>query len=409
MFLTRLSSSPHFYTILYLAVCLMAAFNIAEIIFLLVHKRRIEKSEIKKEQLKHRIATAIISVTEPSEVLPKPASATEYDAYGEATSSIIESFEGEIAERASRLIYEFGIDLYYKRLSRNQIWFKRAHAIDILSSLKLKKSLEFFSAVFKSESSDAVKYRILYGLSLLIRGREDLYALSKMLATLPYLTSKYTEDIFFNAISSLKNAGNEDDFGLFLKRIIADPGIPVTVKRDCLSACHIAGCERAGSIVKEYYDAFQEEPEIIIACLKAMVRMGDFSALPEGLRHKDWRVRLTALKYAHLTNPAIAPDPKTLLHDPDYHFAVLPGILRHKDWRKKLAELKSAHLSSPEMLRDLRKLLHDPNYHIRINAALALSKMGARGLEILVEEAASPDKFAADAASYALSSAGNAA
>ena len=47
-------------------------------------------------------------------------------------------------------------------------------------------------------------------------------------------------------------------------------------------------------------------------------------------------------------------------------------------------------------------MLHDPNYHIRINAALAFSRMGVRGIEILRDEAASPDKFAADAARYAL-------
>ncbi|MDD5210552.1 MAG: HEAT repeat domain-containing protein [Elusimicrobiales bacterium] len=402
MFLTRLTSSPDFYTFLYFAVFLLAALNISEIVFLLVHKRSIESSEAKKELLKHRILTAAVTVTEPAEILERPRDSAEYEAYGEATSSIIESFEGEIAERASRLITEFGIDRYYIRLASNQIWYKRAHAIDILSSLKLKTNRDFFFSAFEKENSNTVKYRILYGLSLLVQGKEDLYAVSKMLSSLPYLTAKYTEDVFFNIVTALKNSGLEEDFGSFLREIMNDAGIIVKVKRDCLSACRAAACDKAGPVVREYYAAFQSEPEIIISCIKTLVGMGDFDVLPEVLRHKDWRVRLTALKYAHLSDSDIKEDSKTLLHDPNHHFAVLPSILRHKDWRARLTDLRNAHLHSTEILRALKSLLHDGNYHIRLNAALALSRMGDRGLEILKEETASPDKFAADAARYAL-------
>jgi len=409
MFLTRLTSSPDFYTLLYLAVCLLLAFNILEIVFLLVHKRRVERTEERKETLKRRILTAAVTVTAPSEVLPKPLTDDDYEAYGEATSSIIESFEGEITERASALIHDFGIDLYYKRLSGHRVWYKRAHAIDILSSLKLERSREFFFSAFEKETSNTVKYRIIYGLSLLVQGSEDIYAISRMLSSLPYLTAKYTEDVFFNIVTVIKSSGREDEFGAFLREIMTDAGVHTKVKRDCLSACRAAACERAGPIVREYYKTFQAEPEIIIACIKTLVAMGDFSILPDVLRHKDWRVRLTALKYAHLCNSDIKHDPKTLLHDPKFHFAVLPGILRHKDWRMRLTDLKHAHLHSTGILRALQPLLHDPNYHIRLNAALALSKMGDRGLELLWAEADSPDKFAADAAKYALDSAGDAA
>lgn len=409
MFLTRLTSSPDFYTLLYLAVCLLLTFNILEIVFLLVHKRRIEKTEERKETLKRRILTAAVTVTEPAEVLPKPLTDDDYEAYGEATSSIIESFEGEITERAARLIHHFGIDLYYKRLSGHRVWYKRAHAIDILSSLKLERSREFFFAAFEKETSNTVKYRILYGLSLLVQGSEDIYAISRMLSSLPYLTAKYTEDVFFNIVTVIKGSGREEEFGSFLKEIMNDAGVHTKVKRDCLSACRAAACEQAGPVVREYYNTFQSEPEIIIACVKTMVAMGDFSILPEVLRHKDWRVRLTALKFAHLSDSDIKESPDTLLHDPKFHFTVLPGILRHKDWRVRLTDLKHAHLHSTEILRALRPLLRDPNYHIRLNAALALSKMGDRGLEILWAEADSPDKFAADAAKYALDSAGDSA
>ena len=408
MFLTRLTSSPHFYTYLYLAIGLLLAMNIFEVVFLLLHKLRRERAEARKEQLKRRIAAALIAEKEPAAGLPRPEAPADYEAYGETAASIIESFDGEVAARASRLILEFEVDRYYKRLSRSFIWFKRAHAIDTLSSLKLERNREFFSAVFRSETANEVKYRILYGLSLLVRDREDIYALSKMLSALPYLTAKYTEDIFFNIVTTLKNSGREEEFGLFLKQIMTDPGIPPGVKRDCLSACHAAGCERATTVAREYYQAFQDVPEIVIACVKTLVRMGDFGILPDMLRHKDWRVRLTALKYAHLSTASIRPDPKTLLHDPDYHFAVLPGVLRHKDWQVKLSNLKQAHLYNAEILRELKRLLQDPNYHIRINAALSLARCGAPGTEILKEATASQDKFAAAAAAYALDGAGGA-
>lgn len=409
MFLTRLTSSPHFYTYLYIAIALLLAMNILEVVFLLIHKLRREKAEAKKELLKRRIAAAVIAEKEQAGGLPRPKAATDYEAYSETASSIIESLDGEIAGRASRLVLEFKVDRYYKRLARSYIWYKRAHAIDTLSSLKLEKNREFFASVFRSETANEVKYRIIYGLSLLVRHSEDIYSLSKMLSELPYLTSKYTEDIYFNVVTTLKNSGREEEFGAFIKQIMTDTGILTVVKRDCLAACHAAGCERAAPVAREYYKAFHDVPEIVIACIKTLVRTGDFSILPEVLRHKDWRVRLTALKYAHLSNSDIRPDPKTLLHDPDYHFAVLPGVLRHKDWQVRLANLKEAHLHNSEILRELRRLLKDPNYHIRINSALSLSRFGATGREILKEETASQDKFAAAAAAYALDSAGIAA
>ncbi|HNW44390.1 MAG TPA: HEAT repeat domain-containing protein [Elusimicrobiales bacterium] len=402
MFLTHLTSSPHFYAILYAVICLLAAFNIFEVLFLFAHQYRLKRREAAKEELKHMISTAIITVTEPAAVLPKPGGAMEYEAYSETAASIIESFEGELAERAARLVQEFRISLHYQSLAKNSVWYKRAHAIDILSSLKLKDNRDFFNAAFSSEASNPVKYRILYGLSLLVRDRLDILDLAGKLAALPYLTAKFTEDVFFNCITVLKAAGKEEEFGLFLEQIRSEEGIPVKVKRDCLSACHAAACERAEPAVKEYYKAFQAEPEIIVACIKTLVTAGDFSILPEALRHKDWRVRLTALKHVHLFRSDISPDHNTLLHDPEYHFAALPEILRHKDWRTRLEDLKHAHLGNSEILRALQPLLHDHNYHIRLNAAQALAKMGPRGLEMLREEMTSPDKFAAETARYAL-------
>lgn len=402
MFLTSLTSSPHFYTFLYISVFFLAAFNICGILVLLLHKHRLENIEARMEVLKRRITTAIIDVTDPAEVLSAPLSHTDYEAYSEAASSIIENFEGEIAERAEQLIYKFKVPDYFRTLCRNHVWFKRAHAVDTLARLKLKKNREFFLAIFRSETSAEVKYRIIYGLSLLASNREHLLSIAGLLSSLPYLTAKYTEDVFFNTIISLRNCGHQEEFDFFLEAIRTDRSIPAKVKHDCLSACHVAGYEESARVIKEYYGTFTDEPEIVIACIKVLAGMGDLTLLPEALQNKDWRIKLTALKYAHLCKPDIQPNDRTLLHDPAYHFSVLPDILKNKDWKTRLAALKQAHLGNSEVLQKLRPMLHDANYHIRINAALALSRMGVRGMEILRDETTSPDKFASDVSRYVL-------
>ena len=356
--LDQLTHSPHFYHYLYLAVAFLAAFNILEVLFLLVHKTRMERNEIRKEALKHRVSTAIVTVTDPAEILPEPSDYVEYAAYSEAISSVLESFEGEIAQRASGLVRKLGIDSYYRSMARDAVWYKRASPIDTLSAFRLPHNREFFLAVFRSESSADVRYRIVFGLSLLARGSEDIVAISKALSSLPYLTAKYTEDIFFNIITALKLAGKEEDFGKFLTAIMNDASIRPLIKRDCIAACHAAACERAATVVKRYFLTFKHEPEFLIACVRSLVRMGNFDVIHEALFHPDWRVRLTGLKYAHL--------------------------------------------SKDDLLKDLKRLLHDSNYHIRVNAGQALARLGAPGAQALREAAGADDKFAAEAAAYAL-------
>lgn len=365
MVLTSLTSSNHYYTVIYAAIALLAAFNIFEIVFLIAHKRRKEREEKEKELLKHSVATALITEDDPSISLPEPERDIQFEAYAEAAASVIDSFEGEVATRATRLIIEMNVDLYFRRLYGHRLWYKRSHAVDVLAALKLKSNREFFSAVFLMEESPDVKYRIIYGLSTLVRDQADLLEISGMISSLPYMTSKYNEDIFFNAITALKLAGKEEEFGSFLRGIMNDDGIRTLVKRDCLSACRLAACEKAAPLVKDYFAAFGHEPEILIACIRTLVSMGEISLLPEALRHNDWRVRLAALKHAHLCGPEALPE--------------MVAMLRHK------------------------------NYHVRLNAALALAKHGPEGLAALREASVSQDKFAADAARFALDSGRSAA
>lgn len=353
-----LTQSPHFYDYVAGAVLFLAFFNVAEILFLLWNKARVEGSERKRQELKRLASTALITATSPADLLPPPSKEDDYAAYSEAIASVLDSFEGEVAEKATRLISQLGIDGHYRRLARHRIWYKRGNAIDILSAFRLKSNKEFFLAVFRSEPVADVKYRIIYGLSRLTREHADIRTLAHMLSSLPYMTAKYTEDIFYNIITALKADGKEQEFGLFMAEILHDKGVLNLVKRDCLTACFTASCERGRAVLKEYYRHHPEEPEILIAAVKALARIGDFSLMREAMINPDWRVRLAALKYAHYC--------------------------------------------CADMIPELKAMLKDKAYHVRLNAALALAQAGEKGRAALKEAAASEDRFAAAAAAYAL-------
>ena len=357
-----ITESRNFYDYITLAVLLLVFFNAFEILFLLYNKTRVEKSEQKRQDLKRLASTALITATNAAELLPKPKTEDEYAAYSEAVASVLDSFEGEIAERGARLLTELGIDAHYRRLARDPVWYKRGNAVDILASFRLKANKEFFLAIFRSETSGEVKYRIIYGLSRLVRDHGDILVLARLLSSLPYLTAKYTEDIFYNVITALKAAGREEEFGLFMRDTMHDPGVLPLVKRDYLAACSAAVCEKGRATLLGYYAAFPGEPEILIASLRALAGLGDFSQLPAALKHPDWRVRLSALKFSHLC--------------------------------------------CTDMLPEIRAMLRDPNYHVRLNAALAFARSGDQGRAVLRAEEASDDKFAAAAAAYALSQEG---
>lgn len=353
-----LTKSPHFYDYVTYGVLLLGLFNVFEIIFLIYNKSRVERAERHKAELKRLASTALITATAPAELLPMPVAEEDFAAYSEAIASVLDSFEGEIAEKAKALLNDLEITDHYRRLARSRVWYKRGNAIDILSSFQIQSNREFFLALFRSEPHPDVKYRIIYGLSRLPREHGDIAALAHMLASLPYLTPKYTEDIFYNIITSLKALSQEEEFGIFMRDMLHDESVPALVKRDVLTACYAASCEKSRPILKQYYETYPDEPEILISALRALARIGDFTYIPGALKHPNWLVRMTALK--------------------------------------------SADLCCMMMLPEIRDMLKDPNYHVRLAAALTLGRGGEKGRAVLRELKASKDKFAAEAAAYAL-------
>lgn len=350
--------SPRFYEYLTWAVLALAAFNFAQIAYLIWNKSRVESIERRRDEIKRLAATAVVTSLNPSEILPRPSAEHEFTAYAESIANMLDNFEGEIAARALSLFKEFGIEDHFRRLARSRSWYRRCGAVDMLAVFRLESSRDLFREMFAGENSPEVKYRLIRGLSLIARGHDDIRELAILLSSLPYLTAKYTEDVFFNVISNLKAAGLEDEFGLFMRDTMKDDQVLTHVKRDCLTACHAAVCEKGRGLLKDYYAAHPGEPEILAACVKSLARIGDFTLLAEALRHPDWRVKLSALK--------------------------------------------SAHLCCEELTEEISVLLSDANYHVRLNAASALAKAGERGIAALRRAAASEDKFEARMAAYAL-------
>lgn len=350
--------SPHFYDYVAWAVIVIGTFNLAEIFLLLHNKDRVEKLELKKLKLKRLLSTKIITEETPASSLPKPADEADFEAYSETIASILDSFEGEVADRAKSILTVMEVDKHYHALAGHRTWYKRGNAIDILASFKLDSNRDFFLRAFDKESSADVKYRIIYALSFLVRDPSEIKQLSLMLSSLPHMTAKYTEDVFYNIISSLKATGKEREFAKFMTETLKNDSINPKVKRDILTACHAALCAGGRDIIQAYYKAHPEEPEILIGALKSLSAIGDFTFIPDALRKPDWRVRMTALR--------------------------------------------SADLCCMDMVDDIRAMLRDPNYHVRLEAALTLGRAGGKALTVLKEEAVSSDKFASEAAAYAL-------
>ncbi|MDT8286051.1 MAG: HEAT repeat domain-containing protein [Elusimicrobiales bacterium] len=354
----HITDSPRFYEYVAWAVVALAAFNFFQIAYLLWNKARVERSERRKDKFKRLAATAIVTALSPADLLSPPSSEDEYAAYAESIASVLDSFAGEVADRAAGLLTVFGIGAHYRALARSRSWYKRCNAVDMLTVFRLEENRDFFAGLFAAEPSADVKYRIVRGLSLIVRGGDDVRELAGMLSGLPYLAPKYTEDVFYNAIIRLKLLGKEDEFGGFMRAIMRDGRVPAAIKRDCVTACYAAICEKGRPLLKEYYAAHPDEPEILAACVRALARAGDFTLLPGALRHPDWRVRLAALKHAHLC--------------------------------------------CEDLTGEIAELLSDLNYHVRLNAAMTLARAGERGLAALRAAAASRDRFAAETAAYAL-------
>lgn len=86
-----------------------------------------------------------------------------------------------------------------------------------------------------------------------------------------------------------------------------------------------------------------------------------------------------------------------------YSVGLLVPHLLDKEWEVRAITARSlGYLHAKEALSKLSKLLHDPIWWVRINAALALKRMGVEGKEHLKAQDPHKDPFAYEIARYVL-------
>ena len=191
---------------------------------------------------------------------------------------------------------------------------------------------------------------------------DDLLTVLAALGDTQAMSAKFNEYLFTNIISEIRNRLGDTRAAAILEKIFTEERHPLFLKRDIMEACGRLAFIASESVIIDAFHRYGDRPEIRITALRALGEMasGQICDLLVGsLGDTDWRVRLTASRYAHL-----CPE-------------------------RSLARLES--------------LLEDNNYHVRLNAAQTLASLGAPGRAALERARRGRDRFARDVSIYLLS------
>jgi HEAT repeats len=239
-------------------------------------------------------------------------------------------------------------------------WIRRFIAVEKLGLMKLPEMKDLYRSVLQSEKDPHIISKTVWALSM-VADESVLAEVNGFLKNPAFMSSKYTEFIYTNIISSFHAAGLDKSFLRFLAEAKDDHDLPLVLKRDIIAACGSAQFFPARKLVRDYFSSFHDSPEMRIACIRALERLSDVDALhilAEGVEDPDWRVRAVATK--------------------------------------------SAHICGEPVLGRLRGALRDRHYYVRMNAALSLAKLGPPGIAALSEVVREDDRFAGDVARYVL-------
>lgn len=333
---------------------------------LVIHKTYVERKEKRKTELIRFYRSAIEKYLKgASTVIDKPSKRIEYDAFSETCIDIISRADEVLAEKVKLLLKENGVVGFYKKMAYSGSWIKRFYCVETLSLYRMYDLKDFFIDILNKDPMNEVKAKALWGLSL-IADEESLWIISRRLSKNGLsLSSKFNEYIYTSALNNLKSQGSEVRCIEFLRRIKDDGEIPLTLKKDIISAAGVAGLKEAVNIIEDYMHTYSNDILMRIACIRALGMLNGLKKeqMIEGLSHSDWRVRAVTAK-------AISGD--------------IDG----------------------DVIMALRKALYDEAYFVRLNSAKTLSSLGDKGISALVEERSSGDKFVQDIARYLLQEVG---
>lgn len=330
-------------------------------IFVLVHKRIVERTARRDRELRDGYLIDLSRACYDARLpLRRPATREEFEACGGAVTELLVSVDGEMATRIRRLARELGIERHYRVRLRSRSWVKRFAAVERLGYLGAAELKPLFIETLDREGDLRIVAKALWAVSL-IATPDDLPLLNRHLQAPRFMSGKFNQFLYANVIRTFRERGEEELLAGLIGQLLADPSLPVLLKRDVVQACGEELFTRAQEEIRQTGERHADQPEMRIATIRALERL----AVP-------------------------------------YLTELITASLRDPDWRIRAAAAKDAHLCANGIVTPVRGALYDASYHVRINAAHSLVRLGEAGLQALVAETRSSDRFVRDVSQYVL-------
>ncbi|UFS72880.1 HEAT repeat domain-containing protein [Geomonas sp. RF6] len=339
------------------------AICVVQLVVLVLHKLAVERRERREALLKSRyLARMYRSLVERRVMQSKPATREEYDALSDVCIYLMSSASAAELRLIADTARECGIaDFYGHELARSHFWITKYQLVEKLGFLKLLELAPVFRRVLdEDEDQPQVVAKAAWALSLICR-EEDLPHLFARMSAPNFMSAKFNEHLFGNIIAAFRGRGESRRLLSLLSELLEGESIPLLVKRDFIEACGAAGFGEAEALITWSAQHLEESPEMRIACLRSMQKLGGGkvdSFILAGMRDSDWRVRAVAAK--------------------------------------------SVQRCSNDVVPALEEALSDQSYHVRVNAALSLAHKGEEGRAALSRQTGSRDRFVREVSRYVL-------
>lgn len=349
--------------VLVASVEVFLALSLIQVVALLIHKVLVERRERETALLKSRYLSSMYRILAGEQVeLPKPASKEEFAALADVCIYLMPHATPAEVSAIRETVRSCGVADYFRiQLPRAHYWIAKYRLLEKLGFLKLPELAPVYRAIVDSEHEDRhVVGKATWALSL-ICSETDLAHILSCVSRPDFMSAKFNEHLFVNIIESFRAAGASARLLELFQLLIEGDELPLLVKRDFIEACGGAGFTEAEPLVVSCARRFESLPEMRIACLRSLQKIGGGSLdsfVLAGLRDQDWRVRAVAAKTV-----------------------------------ENCSEL---------VIEPLEQALGDVNYHVRLNAALSLAHKGAAGRAALDRQRASRDRFVREVSRYVI-------
>ncbi|MGD0883989.1 MAG: HEAT repeat domain-containing protein [Thermodesulfovibrionales bacterium] len=345
------------------AITAASVLVVALLIGMIVHKLYIEFQTKRMERFRKEYVLAISSQLIESDIeIGTPKGRMQREALGDVMIDMLASIAGDMEAKVKKLALDLGMSEHYVLNAKSGSRVNRLISVEKLGFLKLPEMKGFFRALLSEDGGDPeMLARAVLALSFIADAEEDLNVINRILQNPLFRSAKFNEYAYTNVIKSFIKGKREEYFLTFLDALKDDPAVPVMLKRDIIEACGSEMFYPAKGIIMKYFKQFFHTPEMKIACIRALGRIGGEDVCE-----------------------------------------MVGACLRDDDWRVRAVTAKNAYLCPADMAAHLKELLHDDNYYVRVNAALSLSKLGDKGLAVLHEGMLSTDRFTVDVSRYIL-------